>query len=212
MPYPAKYSFCCVLLLIVFSNVNAQESIEDDFLPNSHELSIVWDFKGDIIVRQLAYNYMFNQYLGIGCGLGVWRESEAGSVFSQDFWEEDSGLGRLFIMPKVKLSTPYFVKKDRVKINAFVENGIMLNRKFTRTIVAWNNEGTDKRELSFTSRAVSYNMMLGIDLEMSDNGGLSIGYSFSTLDYSKKFDYYDIENTLSSANLHGVFLCVYINL
>lgn len=212
MPYSAKKCFFCVLLLIVFTNVNAQESIEDDFLPNSHELSIVWDFKGDIIVRQIDYNYLLNQYVGIGCGLGVWRESEAGSVFSQDFWEEDSGLGRLFIMPKVELSTPNFVKTKKVKINAFVENGIMLNRKFKRTIAAWNNEGTDKRDLTFTSKAVSYNMMLGIDLEMSDNGGLCIGYSFSTLDYSKKFDYYNIENTLYSENLHGVFLGVYINL
>jgi hypothetical protein len=212
MPYSAKKCFFCVLLLIVFTNANAQESIEDDFLPNSHELSIAWDFKGDIIVRQIAYNYMFNQYVGIGCGLGVWRESEAGSVFSQDFWEEDKGLGRLFIMPKVGLSSPSFVKTKKVKINAFVENGIMLNRKFTRTIVAWNNEGTDKRDLTFKSKAASYNMMLGIDLEMSDNGGFCIGYSFSTLDYSKKFDYYNIENTLYSENLHGVFLCVYINL
>ena len=212
MPYSAKKCFFCVLLLIVFANVNAQESIEDDFLPNSHELSIEWDFKGDIIVRQIAYNYMFNQYVGIGCGLGVWRESEAGSVFSQDFLEEDSGLGRLFMMPKVELSTPNFVKTKKVKINAFIENGIMLNRKFTRTIVAWNNDGTDKRDLTFKSKAASYNMMLGFDLEMSDNGGFCIGYSFSTLDYSKKFDYYNIENTLSSENLHGVFLCVYINL
>jgi hypothetical protein len=54
--------------------------------------------------------------------------------------------------------------------------------------------------------------MLGIDLEMSDSGGLNIGYSFSTLDYSKKFDYYDTENTLSTINLHGVFIRVYINL
>ncbi|MBQ4408462.1 MAG: hypothetical protein II852_15795 [Bacteroidales bacterium] len=207
-----KHCILYALLLINFANVNAQESIEDDFLPNSHELSIVWDFKGDIIVRQLAYNYMFNQYLGIGCGLGVWRESEAGSVFSQDFWEEDKGLGRLFIMPKVELSTPNFVKTKKVKINAFVENGIMINRKFTRTIVAWNNEGTDKRDLTFKSKAASYNMMLGIDLEMSDNGGFCIGYSFSTLDYSKKFDYYNTENTLSTENLHGVFLGVYINL
>ena len=208
----AKPFLLCLLLLINFANVNAQESIEDDFLPNSHELSIVWDFKGDIIVRQLAYNYMFNQYLGIGCGLGVWRKSEAGSVFSQDFWEEDKGLGRLFIMPKVELSSPNFVKTKKVKINAFIENGIMLNRKFKRTIAAWNNEGTDKKDLTYTSKAVSYNMMLGIDLEMSDNGGLCIGYSFSTLDYSKKFDYYNTENTLSARNLHGVFLCVYINL
>ena len=155
---------------------------------------------------------MFNQYLGIGCGLGVWRESEAGSVFSQDFWEEDKGLGRLFMMPKVELSTPNFVKTKKVRINAFVENGIMLNRKFTRTIVAWNNEGTDKRDLTFKSKAASYNMMLGIGVELSDNGGLSIGYSFSTLDYSKKFDYYNTENTLSTENLHGVFLGVYINL
>ncbi len=212
MPYSAKYSFCCVLLLIVFANVNAQESIEDDFLPNSHELSIEWDFKGDIIVRQIDYNYLLNQYVGIGCGLGIWRESEAGSVFSQDFWEEDKGLGRLFLMPKVELSSPSFVKTKKVKINAFVENGIMLNRKFTRTIVAWNNEGTDKRDLTFKSKAASYNMMLGFDLEMSDNGGFCIGYSFSTLDYSKKFDYYNTENTLSTENLHGVFLCVYINL
>ena len=172
----------------------------------------MWDFKGDIIVRQIDYNYLLNQYVSIGCGLGMWRESEAGSVFSQDFWEEDKGLGRLFIMPKVELSSPSFVKTKKVRINAFVENGTMLNRKFTRTIVAWNNEGTDKRNLTFTSRAVSYNMMLGIGLEMSDNGGISIGYSFSTLDYSKKFDYYNIENTLYSENLHGVFLGVYINL
>ena len=142
----------------------------------------------------------------------MWRESEAGSVFSQDFWEEDKGLGRLFMMPKVELSTPNFVKTKKVRINAFVENGIMINRKFTRTIVAWNNEGTDKRDLTFKSKAVSYNMMLGIDLEMSDNGGFCIGYSFSTLDYSKKFDYYNTENTLSTENLHGVFLGVYINL
>jgi len=155
---------------------------------------------------------MFNQYLGIGCGLGVWRESEAGSVFSQDFWEEDKGLGRLFMMPKVELSTPNFVKTKKVRINAFVENGIMLNRKFTRTIVAWNNEGTDKRDLTFKSKAASYNMMLGIGVELSDNGGFCIGYSFSTLDYSKKFDYYNTENTLSTENLHGVFLGVYINL
>ena len=212
MPYSAKKCFFCVLLLIVFTNANAQESIEDDFLSNSHELSIEWDFKGDIIVRQIDYNYLLNQYVGIGCGLGVWRESEAGSVFLQDFWEEDKGLGRLFIMLKVELSTPNFVKTKKVKINAFVENGIMLNRKFTRTIVAWNNDGTDKRDLTFTSRAASYNMMLGIGVELSDNGGLSIGYSFSTLDYSKKFDYYNTENTLASENLHGVFLCVYINL
>lgn len=207
-----KHCLLYALLSIVFTTAQAQTNIEDEFLPNSHKLSIWWDFKGDIIARQLGYDYMFNQYLGIGCGLGVWRESETGSVFSQDFWEEDKGLGRLFIMPKVEFSTPYIVKKDKIKINAFVENGLLLNRKFTRTIVAWNNEGTDKRELTFTSRVVSYNMMLGIDLEMSDNGGLSIGYSFSTLDYSKKFDYYDTKNTLSSANLHGVFLCVYINL
>jgi hypothetical protein len=115
-------------------------------------------------------------------------------------------------MPKVELSSPSFVKTKKVKINAFVENGIMLNRKFKRTIAAWNNEGTDKRDLTFTSKAVSYNMMLGIDLEMSDSGGLNIGYSFSTLDYSKKFDYYDTENTLSTINLHGVFIRVYINL
>lgn len=207
-----KHCILYALLIINFANVNAQESIENEFLPNSHELSIVWDFKGDIIVRQIGYNYLLNQYFGIGCGLGVWRESEAGSVVSQDFWEEDSGLGRLFIMPKVKLSTPYFVKKDKVKINAFVENGVMLNRKFTRTIVAWNNEGTDKRDLTFKSKAASYNMMLGFDLEMSDNGGFCIGYSFSTLDYSKKFEYYNIANTLYSENLHGVFLGVYINL
>jgi len=208
----AKPFLLCLLLLINFANVNAQESIEDDFLPNSHKLGIGWDFKGDIIVRQLAYNYMFNQYLGIGCGLGVWRKSEAGSVFSQDFWEEDKGLGRLFIMPKVELSSPNFVKTKKVKINAFIENGIMLNRKFKRTIAAWNNEGTDKKDLTYTSKAVSYNMMLGIDLEMSDNGGLCIGYYFTTLHYSKKFDYYNTENTLSARNLHGVFLCVYINL
>ena len=207
-----KHCLLYALLLIGFTNVNAQESIEDDFLPNSHKLSIWWDFKGDIIVRQLGYDYMLNPYLGIGCGLGVWRESEAGSVFSQDFWEEDKGLGRLFMMPKVELSTPNFVKTKKVKINAFVENGIMLNRKFTRTIVAWNNDGTDKRDLTFTSRAASYNMMLGIGVELSDNGGFCIGYSFSTLDYSKKIDYYNIENTLSTENLHGVFLGVYINL
>ena len=92
-----KYFLLCLLLIINFANVNAQERIEDVFLPNSHKLSIVWDFKGDIIVRQIDYNYLLNQYVGIGCGLGVWRESEAGSVFSQDFWEEDKGLGRFFL-------------------------------------------------------------------------------------------------------------------
>ena len=60
-----KHCLLYALLLIGFTNVNAQESIEDEFLPNSHELSIEWDFKGDIIVRQIDYNYLLNQYVKI---------------------------------------------------------------------------------------------------------------------------------------------------
>ncbi|MBO4772234.1 MAG: hypothetical protein J5595_06825 [Bacteroidales bacterium] len=212
MPNILKQLCMLALLMMTVVNVNAQDS-EDEFLPNSHELSIEWDFKGDIIVRQIAYNYsVLNGYLGIGCGLGVWRETEAGSVFSQEFWEEDSGLGRLFILPKLKISTPFFVKKDKIKIKSFVENGLMLNRKFTRTIVAWNNDWTESRNITFTSRAISYNMTLGVYMELSDRGGISVGYSYSTLEYSKKADYYNINNPLTSDNLHGIFLSVNINL
>ena len=205
-----KYRLTFLLLLLTFAKVNAQENNDDDIYLDHHEISFNWDFKGDIIARHLDYNYLFNNYIGIGCGLGFWCEVESGFLLSSDFWEDNDGLFRLFIMPKIKLSTPYIIKTNRVKINCFTENGLMLNRKFKRTITAWNDDFSDKKEFSFTSRSSSYNLKLGILLKFSDNGGLGLGYSFSTLDYSKKVDYYNDKQALSPENLNGIFISVNI--
>ena len=205
-----RHLLIILLILSSFSNTKGQDNNDDEIFLDHHEISFNWDFKGDIIARHLDYNFLFNNYIGIGCGLGFWCEIESGSLLSSDFWEDNDGLFRMFIMPKIKLSTPYFIKTNRVKINCFTENGFMINRKFKRTLTAWNEDFSDKKECSFTSKTASYNLSLGLFFKLSDSGGLGIGYSFSTLDYSKKVDYYNQERPLSDENLNGIFISVNI--
>ncbi len=205
-----RYILIIILLLSTFSNTKGQNNNDKETFLDHHEICFNWDFKGDIIARQIGYNYLFNNYIGIGCGVGFWCEIESGSLLSSDFWEDNDGLFRLFIMPKIKISTPYIIKTNRVKINCFTEDGWMLNRKFKRTITAWNDDFSDKKEYTFTSKNGSYNLSLGLFFKLSDSGGFGVGYSFSTLEYSKKVDYFNEDKPLSKENLNGIFLTINI--
>lgn len=147
---------------------------------------------------------MFCNYVGIGGEIGFWREMEAGTLFSDEFWSDNDYLLRLFVMPSVKFITPDFVKTEKIKLNVFIENGVMINRRFKKTI-----ENTD---YTFESRISSYNAVLGVNLKLSEKGGLGVGYSFSTLEFSK-MDAFDSNNlSLKNKNMNGFFIALNVNL
>lgn len=198
------------VLFFLFQFMFLSVSAQDEFLPSSHEISFSWDFKGDVISRSMGYRYMFCKYVGVGCDIGFWREMEAGTMISKDFWKDDNGLFRLFVMPNIKICSPHFIKTERVKINAFVENCIMFNRKFTKTIKAYNEDFSESLDCTYTSKVYSYQMFCGIGFKFSEKGDIGFGYSFSTLEYSKKTDFYNKQNPLISENMSG--FCLVLNI
>ncbi|MBR4677434.1 MAG: hypothetical protein IKO99_05480 [Bacteroidales bacterium] len=203
-----KFTFLFVILLgMVFFSVNAQTDTDtDDFLPQSHNVSCSWSFfSDDVFMLHCGYHYMFCDYLGCGGSVGFWKEIPENGIFSS-FSEDDDGLFRLFVMPSAKICSPNIIKTEKLKVNFSTENGVMINRKFSRTITEYNNDFTESQDFTFTSGVLSYYFTFGVNFKFQDKCSISGGYVFSTLEYSKKANFYANEKTLSNKNMQGFVL------
>ncbi|MCQ2974848.1 MAG: hypothetical protein MJ211_08555 [Bacteroidales bacterium] len=194
------------ILIIVCITLFLPLKAQNDFEITNHEISLSLEIPDeDLFMIYANYNYMFCDYLGAGCAIGYWSEfGNDGliSFFSNESDDNDK-LSRLFIMPGIKLYTPYFIKTNQVKFNIFSEVGYMINRKFTRTIVAYKDEEfMEKEYFSFTGGRTSLHFTSGLNIKF-ETVGLGLGYSYSTLEYTKNVDF-SRENPLYRKNINGL--------
>lgn len=156
---------------------------------------------------ELSYHYMLLPYLGIGSGIGYFKQwyneylpyGEAGGQWSS--WtlsESDKKIGKIYLRPSILLSSPALFKLGKYKIFLQGESGVQLLIPHTGVYIDYVDLNTydSKSKYKSTSKGKCcfWNIKGAISLK-AYSSALALGYGVSNLDIYSSRRYINVENT-----------------
>lgn len=183
-----------ILLAMVVSvlSVNAKNNKENNFEFTHNRFA----FSGlltssDSYQLEAAYHYMFNQFVGIGGGIGYW------SVYYEDGWaagkdweveSDDNKPSNFYLRPSVVLKSPA-IKFKQVDLGLFAEPGLMLNIPYEAVNIRQTTRWPDyeyKHVSTTNGQWFALDLRLGVFLNVG-SCGFCAGYMMSNLDVYSQY-------------------------
>lgn len=168
-----------------FSRKNVSERVPDDFLRHRVALSGAL-YSSDTYSLELSYHYMFRPFIGVGGGLGYWKNYYADGMAGGPGWSIDNDDDRpsnLYLRPSLILKTPPLTIKD-AEWALCADPGIMLNIPYQRVnIETVHGNVSSAGGYVSTNRGqwLAFDLRLGISMDI---GAFSCGagYLMTNLD------------------------------
>lgn len=173
------------LLLFFQSHANHntdKEDIRPHFTSASAEL-----FSVDTWKLEASYHWFPIKYIGIGGGLGVWKQYTENGVPCTKEWSVDDNSNKMcnvYLMPSLLLKSPSFVKSESVQLGLMNETGFMMNIPYRKVEVEKRtsfNKFVYDEVSCHKGRWHAFNVRTGVYLNI-DAFSIFLGYVFSNLD------------------------------
>ena len=133
---------------------------------------------------EISYHQMFNPYVGLGAGLGMWRERDPKAVPSDKGWrvhKDDERIRGFYLHPSLILITPAILKVGPIGLGIMGEGGAKIGLPYDRVTLSLNG-GQQTKDVSTTKgQCISVDGRLAVYARLSVLS-VSLGYQFSNLD------------------------------
>lgn len=133
---------------------------------------------------ELSYHQMLNPYVGLGAGLGLWRERDAKAIPSGKGWRvhpDDERIRGFYLHPSIVLITPPILRLGPIGLGLTGEAGAKLSLPYDRVTVALNGGKQTKHVSTTKGQWASVDGRLAVFVNFSALS-VSLGYQISNLD------------------------------
>ncbi len=214
-----KYLFVAFLFIVI----NVRSDAQDDSVSCTvHSVGITGAITSSNTWQlEASYHWFPIRYVGIGGGIGFWKQYSTDAVPQGKYWKVNEGYqspSDLYFRPSLVFISPSLVSGDDFSVRLFAEPGLMLNIPYENVYI---DICSDEYLIPHAYQKISSNngqwcffdARIGVSAKIEPLS-ISIGYMFSTLDvYSMRrnmvYDNHSLGSFYPKAkNVHGVYMTV----
>lgn len=179
-----RYVLCVCISAFLGVKAKAQEDNA------RHKVSITAALtSGDTWQLEAAYHWMPVPYVGIGGGIGFWKQFSSSCVPSGKYWKVNEDYqypSDLYFHPSILLVSPPVIRKEDFSIHVTAEGGLIMNVPYDKVCI---DICKDEYYIPYEQKYISnnkgnwcfYDIKIGIATKI-DPLTITVGYMFSNLD------------------------------
>lgn len=212
--------FRCVLCICIFAFFCVKAKAQEDNPHHNVGLTAALT-SGDTWQLEASYHWLPVPYVGIGSGIGFWKQFSSACVPSGKYWkvnEDYQELSDLYFHPSILLISPTIIKKEDFSVHMTAETGLIMNIPYDKACI---DICKDEYYIPYEQKYISnkrgnwcfYDIRVGIAIKI-DPLMITVGYIFSNLDVFAMRRNMKYDNTLlgyfypKAEKIHGSYVTI----